>query len=251
MTNSHRVRNASGLLAAGAVVTEATLFHLGRTYGSTADERAGRLAGDDIVSHPSVVTNHGITINARPEHVWPWLVQMGWGRAGWYTARWVDRLLFPANSPSATTILPELQDLHVGDFVPDGAPETECGFIVEELIPNRALVLHSTSHLPGSWRDKAALDWSWAFTLTSIDGGHRTRYLIRSRWTPRRGGSLWAAGSASSQPISSCRAIISTASRHEPKRSNIARRSASPPCRAPEPPRADEPCARIVASLYL
>ena len=183
MTNSHRVRNAGGLLAAGAVVTEATLFHLGRTYGSTADERAGRLAGDDIVSHPSVVTNHGITINARPEHVWPWLVQMGWGRAGWYTARWVDRLLFPANSPSATTILPELQDLHVGDFVPDGAPETECGFIVEELIPNRALVLHSTSHLPGSWRDKAALDWSWAFNLTSIDGGHRTRYLIRSCWT--------------------------------------------------------------------
>lgn len=77
---------------------------------------------------------------------------MGWGRAGWYTARWVDRFLFPANGPSATAIIPELQQLEVGDFVPDGAPETHCGFIVEELIPNRALVLHSTSHLPVSWR---------------------------------------------------------------------------------------------------
>jgi hypothetical protein len=183
VTGSHRVRDTSGLLAAGALATEAVLLHLGRTYGSTPEERSARIAGDDIVSHPSVATNHAITIDARPEHVWPWLVQMGWGRAGWYTARWVDRLLFPANEPSATTILPELQDLHVGDFVPDGPPETNCGFIVEDLIPNRALVLHSTSHLPGSWRDKAALDWSWAFNLTPIDGGHRTRYLFRSRWT--------------------------------------------------------------------
>lgn len=58
-----------------------------------------------------------ITIDAPPEDVWPWVVQMGWGRGGWYTARWVDRLLFPANEPSATTVLPELQDLEVGDFV--------------------------------------------------------------------------------------------------------------------------------------
>ena len=40
------------------------------------------------------VTNHAITIDAPPEDVWPWMVQMGWGRGGWYTARWVDRLLF-------------------------------------------------------------------------------------------------------------------------------------------------------------
>jgi hypothetical protein len=62
-----------------------------------------------------VVTNDGITINAPPDDVWPWLVQMGWG---WYTARWVDRLLFPANGPSATTIVPDLQGLKVGDSSP-------------------------------------------------------------------------------------------------------------------------------------
>lgn len=175
------VRTA-GVAAAGVVLAEATLIHLGRTFGSTVEERAMRLPGDDLVANPSVVTNHAITIDARPERVWPWVVQMGWGRAGWYTARWVDRLLFPGNGPSATTIVPELQDLQVGDFVPDGAPETNCGFVVEQLIPNRTLVLHSTSHLPSSWRDRAMLDWSWVFNLTPTDGGQRTRYLFRSRW---------------------------------------------------------------------
>jgi len=183
MTGTHHLWKAGAIVAAGGAVTEATLFHLGRTYGSTPNERAARIPGDDIVSEPSVVTNHAITIDASPERVWPWLVQMGWGRAGWYTARWVDRLLFPANGPSATEILPQLQDLRVGDFVPDGAPATNCGFIVEELVPNRALLLHSTSHLPSSWRDKAVLDWSWAFNLTPVEGGRRTRYHVRSRWT--------------------------------------------------------------------
>ena len=82
--------------------------------------------------------------------VWPWLVQMGWGRGGWYTARWVDRLLFPANGPSADRIVPELQHLRMGDFIPDGPPDTECGLVVEVLEPNEALVLHSTSHLPAA-----------------------------------------------------------------------------------------------------
>jgi hypothetical protein len=170
---------------ASVAAAEVALIHLGRTYGSTAAERAMRIPGDDLIPHPDVVTNHAITIDAPPECVWPWLVQMGWGRAAWYTARWVDRLLFPANGPSANEIIPALQGLKVGDFVPDGPPETQAGFIVEELLPNRALVLHSTSHLPASWRehDHARLDWSWVFHLFPLEDGARTRYLFRSRWT--------------------------------------------------------------------
>ena len=56
------------------------------------------------------------------------------------------------------------------------------GLIVEELEPGSALALHSTSHLPLSWRDKASLDWSWAFVLLPLDAGQRTRFLFRSRW---------------------------------------------------------------------
>jgi hypothetical protein len=171
------------LVLAGAAAAEATLVHLGRTYGSTTAERAAVLPGDEIVPTPDVVTDHAITIAAPPAQVWPWLVQMGWGRAGWYTARWVDRLLFPANRPSATRIIPELQHLEVGDFVADGAPETKCGFVVQHVAPERSLVLRSTSHLPLKWRDRASLDWSWAFVLTPIDDGQATRFHFRSRWT--------------------------------------------------------------------
>ena len=172
------------LLAAGAaVVGEAVLIHLGRTYGSTARERDLVLPGDRIVGRPQVVTDHAVTVDAPPSAVWPWLLQMGWGRGGWYTARWVDRLLFPANGPSADDIIPDLQGLSIGDFIPDGPPETECGMIVEQLEPERALVLHSNSHLPLSWRERAELDWSWAFVLHPLDDGRRTRFHFRSRWT--------------------------------------------------------------------
>ena len=174
-------RRLAGVLGAGVLV-EAVLIRLGQRYGSTREERTMRLPGDQIVPTPQVVTNHAITIDAPQDCVWPWLVQMGWHRAGWYTARWVDKLLFPLNWPSANRIIPELQHIEIGDFIPDGAPETKCGLIVEELEPGRALALHSTSHLPLSWRDKASLDWSWAFVLLPVDGGERTRFLFRSRW---------------------------------------------------------------------
>jgi hypothetical protein len=174
---------AAGGLAA-VVAGEAALIRLGRTYGSTPAERAADLPGDDIVQAPTAVTDHAITVDAPPSCVWPWLVQMGWHRGGWYTARWVDRLLFPANWASAERVIPELQDLAVGSFIPDGAPETGCGLVVEQLDPERALVLHSTSHLPRSWRDRgiADIDWSWTFLLTPLDGGDRTRFRFRSRW---------------------------------------------------------------------
>jgi hypothetical protein len=174
-------RTAAALLAAG-VLAEAVLIRLGQTYGSTPEERELPLLGDDIVPDPKVVTNHAITIDAPADCVWPWLVQMGWHRAGWYTARWVDQLLFPLNWPSANRIIPELQHIALGDFIPDGAPETKTGMIVERLEPGSAMAMHSTSHLPLSWRNNASIDWSWAFVLLSLDEGRRTRFLFRSRW---------------------------------------------------------------------
>jgi hypothetical protein len=174
---------ALGAIAiAVAGIAEAVLVRLGRSYGSTPAERDCNLPGDDIVADPQAVTNHAITIDAPPRDVWPWLVQMGWGRGGWYTARWVDRLLFPKNGPSADTIVPDFQHLEIGDFIPDGPPEAHCGFIVEQIEAEHALVLHSTSHLPPSWRRHAQLDWSWVFVLTPEADGDQTRFLFRSRW---------------------------------------------------------------------
>ena len=165
-----------------ATATEAGLVYLGRSYGSTRAERRRLLPGDEIVAVPGVQTDHAVTISAPPSAVWPWLVQMGWGRAGWYTAPWVDRLLFPANGPSAEHIDPGLQAIEVGTFIPDGPPETECGLTVVRLEPEQTLVLRSNSHLPRSWRDRARLDGTWAFVLSPLDEGSRTRFHFRSRW---------------------------------------------------------------------
>jgi len=178
---SHALRFSRLLCALAG--TYALLAWLGRSYGSTARERAAALPGDAIVPDPHVVTDHAITIDAPADAVWPWLVQMGWHRAGWYTAHWVDRLLFPANRPSADRIVPELQAIDIGDFIPDGPPETDCGFTVEHIDPVRSLVLHSTSHLPEAWRRRhdVSLDWSWTFVLAPIDD-RRTRFAFRSRW---------------------------------------------------------------------
>jgi hypothetical protein len=169
----------------------AALQWLGRTYGSTRQERDRGLPGDELTVNPMAVTTHTITINAPAAQIWPWLVQMGWHRGGWYTAEWVDRLLFPANGPSAERVIPELQHLAVGDRVPDGPPETECEFVVAELEPNHHLVLHSANHLPPAWKRRfgAWIDWTWAFVLADLSNG-RTRFIVRSRL---RAGPRWVA----------------------------------------------------------
>lgn len=173
-----RVVPVVGGAALGAVLAGQLL---GRRSGSTAAERARPLAGDDLVERPSLVTNHAITIDAPAAQVWPWLTQVGWHRGGWYTPRWVDRLLFPGNWPSADRLDPALvRDLRVGDTVPDGAPGT-AWFVVERADPPNVLVLHSRTHLPPGWRDRygAELDWVWTFDLREDAG--RTRLLVRNR----------------------------------------------------------------------
>jgi hypothetical protein len=158
----------------------AALSRLGQTWGATRQERQRALAGDELLPDATALTTHAITIAAPAHQVWPWLVQMGWGRAGWYTHRWVDRLLFPANGPSAGQLLPEHQHLEVGDHVPDGPPAADCWFTVERLEPERLLVLRSTRHLPVSWRQRGlAMDWIWSWQLREPAPG-RTRLLQRN-----------------------------------------------------------------------
>ena len=177
-----RRRRQRAAIAATAIGAVAASQWLGRTAGSTRVERRQPLPGDELVDHPSVVTNHAATVPVPPDQVWPWLVQMGWHRGGWYTPRVVDRLLFPGNRPSATDLVAELQrPLQVGDRIPDGPPGT-AWFAVERVDPPKLLVLHSTTHLPAAWRARlgAAIDWSWTFTLADTAGGG-TRLLLRVR----------------------------------------------------------------------
>ena len=76
------------------------------------------MPGDGLVVDPTFSYTTAILINARPEHIWPWLVQMGYQRGGLYSYDWLDRLFGFLDRPSATQILPEFQHLAVGDAIP-------------------------------------------------------------------------------------------------------------------------------------
>jgi hypothetical protein len=116
-------------LAGVALATELTGYVLWRPrmlrWGATAAEASEPLPGDDRTPNPRVQSTRAITIDAPPGQVWPWLMQMGIGRAGFYTHDWVERLMFRARyidgRHSATRIHPELASLTIGDAVPMGA----------------------------------------------------------------------------------------------------------------------------------
>jgi hypothetical protein len=129
------------------------------------DGRGGQqtLPGDDRTPHPRLQSTRAVTIDAPPEQVWPWLMQMGIGRAGFYTHDWVERLMFRARyvegRHSATRIHPELPPLTVGDTVPMGAGVFAP---VSEVEPYRHLVAQET------------------FVLRPLPGG-MTRLITRYR----------------------------------------------------------------------
>lgn len=160
---------------------------LGRRAGSTAAERAARLPGDELVRDPQMVMDHGVTIQAGPDEVWPWLTQMGWHLGGYYTPHWVDRLLFPENWESLARLDPRLvRDLQVGDVIPDGKPGTAY-FRVARVDPPTLLVLRSQTHLPPGWAEKydARITWTWTVHLTELpDTSTRVHLRVRGRMSP-------------------------------------------------------------------
>lgn len=84
-------------------------------WGATDEEVRRRLPGDELVPTPIVAGTRALTIHCPPEQVWLWLVQQGYGRAGWYSY-WIDNRL----RPSPNRIVPELQHLDVGDVLRTG-----------------------------------------------------------------------------------------------------------------------------------
>lgn len=172
--------------------------------GATDDEATMALPGDDLVPAPHLQTTHAITIDAAPAVVWRWLIQCGFrgaGRAGWYSDSWLDGLaeatLFRLTVPvdrlprvraarSAEELLPGFTTASVGDVIPDGPPDS-AWFVVREVSPDRAYVLHSDSHikyLTPLFLEETALaargEFTWVFVLRPLDGG-RTRLLLRTR----------------------------------------------------------------------
>jgi len=177
-----RVRRTLAIAWETAAVGFSILYLLGRRWGATRGEVRRDLPGDDIIVKPTGGTMHAISIAAPPSAVWPWIVQMGYHRAGWYTYPWVDRFVWHIDNPSADRIIERFQDVAVDDVIPDGEPGT-AWYVVDRLEPERLLVLHSTTHVPVALRRRhpeAAVDWTWTFFLEpQPDGG--TRLLLRVR----------------------------------------------------------------------
>ena len=141
------------------------------TWGATSEEVARSLPGDDLVPKPMFDATRAITISAPPDRVWPWLVQVGVTRAGWYSYDLLDNL----GRPSARHIIPELQHLAPGDVVPM-SPDGKQGIEVHSLQAPTSMV----------WSSPGETSWTWQ--LEPLPHGSTrliTRIRSRMRPTPR------------------------------------------------------------------
>ena len=152
---------------AGTGVIAYTLFFRRRclTWGATAEEVSGKLPGDELLPDADLVSTRAVTIDAPPGAVWPWLVQMGSGRGGAYTYDWIENLL-GLDMHSASQILPQFQDLKVGDELPLGPGRPVMR--VKVCDPERTHAIRFADR-----------NWVWIFALVAEDG--RTRLISRNR----------------------------------------------------------------------
>jgi len=135
---------------------------------ATAAECAQNLARDELIPSAIGAVNHAITIHRSPHDVWPWLAQMGAGRAGWYSYNFIDN----GGRRSAERILPEFQHVTVGSVFP-AIPGTRDVFVVVQCEPERSLVL--------SWRlPDGRYQTTWAFVLEQPQPD-QTRLIVRGR----------------------------------------------------------------------
>lgn len=148
-----------------------------RRWGSTEEERALRLPGDELVPEPQWTYNHAVSIDAPRSAVWPWLLQLGQGRGGFYTYEGLENLV-GCQIHNVMEIRPELQRLRVGDtIVTHGG--SGYGPPVTRIEPERALVLGGPPNEKGSQA-------TWAFHLLDGPNGS-TRLLERGHGVAGRG----------------------------------------------------------------
>lgn len=157
----------SGML----VVLTALAICSSRQIHATPGEQARTLPGDDLIPQPLGSVNHAITIQRPPHEVWPWLAQMGSGRAGWYAYDFIDN----GGHPSAERILPNYQNVGVGSVLP-ALPGATDVFVVAQCEREHSLVL--------TWRlPSGKYQTTWAFVLEEPQPD-RTRLLVRGRVAP-------------------------------------------------------------------
>jgi hypothetical protein len=180
-----------GLLLAMGVLF--TLFLLAvrpwyQSWGASAREAAAVLPGDEFVRSESQSTR-AITIAASPERVWPWLLQLGQDRGGFYSYEFLEDLA-GTDMDNIDTLNPALQHWKVGDKLWMYPPDKLGGAghaVLLRLDPGRALVF-GTRQLGTPL--SAQPDGTWAFVLQP--SGQGTRLLVRGRGAPHTSSALRA-----------------------------------------------------------
>jgi len=156
------------LAIAGCIVTSPLIRSWYRKWGASDVETEMNLPGDEFVPDPNLDSTRAITIQAPVSMVWPWLIQMGQGRGGLYTYERLENLV-GCEMKNADNIIPEFQDIQVGDkvrLVPEGG---DLYFLVSAIEPGRAIILGGD-----------APPTTWAFILNPIDE-NSTRLIVRWR----------------------------------------------------------------------
>jgi len=151
-------------------------------WGATDDEVTQPFPGADLIPAGLRSATMAVTIDAAPSLVWPWLVQMGYDRAGWYSWDHLDNF----GQPSATTIHPEWQNIRVGDYT-----DHMRSWQVAALEPERFLALRASRDLltfrvfdPAGPRPRFYTDSTWSFLLKPLPAG-RTRLIASGYWDLR------------------------------------------------------------------
>ncbi len=189
---------ATDIVAGGAQVLAATLTApLGRgrynRWGATDAEVAAAMPGDELVPDPLLGYTRAITIDAPPEDVWPWLVQMGQGRGGLYSYDGLENLV-GCDIHSADRVLPDFQQLAAGDLIRLGPVGYPC-FRVDRVSAPDSLVLVGADPRPP--HAAAAVDSptgiaTWQWQLRPNPDARGTRLVTRQRlaYPPSLGPSL-------------------------------------------------------------
>ncbi|MFC2144066.1 SRPBCC family protein [Acidobacteriota bacterium] len=172
MKRKSRIRTAITCLML-AILSAAALWFLYRpwalTWGSTDEEIVRVMPGDEVLERPTFNATRAVTIEATPEEIWPWIVQIGYRRAGFYSYDQLDN----EGIPSAERILPEYQNLKVNDLIP---LSKSANVRVTALDPPKSMVL--LFEVEGTWSNA-----TWVWGLFPEDASH-TRLVTRLRADP-------------------------------------------------------------------
>lgn len=142
-------------------------------WGATGAEAAAALPGDEVVSEATLETTRAIDIHAPAEKVWPWILQLGQGRGGLYSYDFLENLV-GCNIHTLDHIVPELQNLKVGDIIRMGPQDGLPYYKVLRIDPGKAMVMQSVAPKTG------VMGETWGFYLAE-QGGGATRLVIRHR----------------------------------------------------------------------